>query len=71
MRVEFDGPAPESLPDGVVVEERASEQLVLRFHRDTIPSGELVGWLSARTSILDLESKGSWPPFIATASTVP
>ncbi len=54
MRVEFDGPAPESLPDGVVVEERASERLVLRFHRDTIPSGELVGWLSARASILDL-----------------
>ena len=54
MRVEFDGPAPESLPDGVVVEERASERLVLRFRRDTIPSGELVGWLSARTSILDL-----------------
>jgi ABC-2 type transport system ATP-binding protein len=54
MRVEFDGPAPESLPDGVVVEERAPERLTLRFRRDTIPSGELVSWLSARTSILDL-----------------
>ena len=54
MRVEFDGPVPESLPEGVVVEERAPERLVLRFRRDTIPSGELVGWLSARASILDL-----------------
>ncbi len=54
MRVEFDGPAPGSLPEGVEEEERAPERLALRFRQDRIPSGELVGWLSARARILDL-----------------
>jgi ABC-2 type transport system ATP-binding protein len=54
MRVEFDGPAPSELPDGVHEEERAAERLVLTFRRDRVPSGELVGWLSARRPIVDL-----------------
>jgi ABC-2 type transport system ATP-binding protein len=54
MRVEFDGPAPSELPEGVQEEERAPERLVLTFRRDRVPSGELVGWLSARRPILDL-----------------
>lgn len=54
MRVEFRGPAPGELPDAVVEEERAPERLVLRFRQDRIPSGDLVGWLSARSPILDL-----------------
>jgi ABC-2 type transport system ATP-binding protein len=54
MRVEFDGPAPSELPDGVEEEERAPERLVLRFRRDRVPSGELVGWLAARAAIVDL-----------------
>ena len=54
MRVEFDGPAPSELPEGVHEEERAAERLVLTFRRDRVPSGELVGWLSARRPIVDL-----------------
>ena len=54
MRVEFDGPAPADLPEGVEEEERGPERLVLRFRRDRVPSGRLVEWLSARQTIADL-----------------
>jgi ABC-2 type transport system ATP-binding protein len=54
MRVEFEGPAPTDLPDGVEEEERGAERLVLRFRRDSISSGRLVEWLSARRAIADL-----------------
>ena len=54
MRVEFDGPAPTGLPEGVEEEERGPERLVLRFRRDRVPSGQLVEWLSSRRPIADL-----------------
>ncbi len=54
MRVEFDGPAPTGLPEGVEEEDRGPERLVLRFRRDAIPSARLVEWLSARRGIVDL-----------------
>jgi ABC-type uncharacterized transport system ATPase subunit len=54
LRVEFEGPAPRELPEGVVEEERGPERLVLRFERDRIPSARLVEWLSERRPIADL-----------------
>jgi len=54
LRVDFEGPAPRELPDGVVEEERGPERLVLRFERDRIPSARLVEWLSERCPIADL-----------------
>ncbi len=54
MRVEFDGPAPTQLPEGVEEEQRGPERLVLRFRRDQVPSGQLVEWLSSRRPIADL-----------------
>jgi ABC-2 type transport system ATP-binding protein len=54
MRVDFEGPAPVDLPEGVVEEERGPERLVLRFRRDRIPSARLLGWLSERMPIADL-----------------
>ncbi len=55
MRVVFEGAAPDgALPEGVELEERAAERLVLRFRRDAIPPARLVEWLSARAPIADL-----------------
>lgn len=54
MRVDFEGPAPRELPPGVEVEERGPERLVLRYRRDSISAGHLVGWLSDRAPIADL-----------------
>jgi ABC-2 type transport system ATP-binding protein len=54
LRVDFEGPAPRELPDGVVEEERGPERLVLRFERDRLPSARLIGWLSERRPIADL-----------------
>jgi ABC-2 type transport system ATP-binding protein len=54
MRVEFEGPAPTGLPEGVEEEDRGPERLVLRFRRDAISSAGLVEWLSARRGIVDL-----------------
>jgi ABC-2 type transport system ATP-binding protein len=54
LRVEFEGPAPRELPEGVVEEERGPERLVLRFERDRISSARLVEWLSERRPIADL-----------------
>ncbi len=54
LRVDFEGPAPSELPEGVVEEERGPERLVLRFERERIPSARLVEWLSERCPIADL-----------------
>jgi ABC-2 type transport system ATP-binding protein len=54
LRVDFEGPAPAELPEGVVEEDRGPERLVLRFARDRISSGRLIDWLSQRRPIADL-----------------
>jgi ABC-2 type transport system ATP-binding protein len=54
LRVDFEGPAPRDLPDGVVEEDRGPERLVLRFDRSRIGSGRLIEWLTERTPIADL-----------------
>ena len=54
LRVDFDGPAPEELPEHVEVEERAHERLVLRFRRDVVPPAQLIAWLAERSPIADL-----------------
>jgi ABC-2 type transport system ATP-binding protein len=54
LRVDFEGPAPRELPEGVVEQERGPERLVLRFERDRIPSARLIEWLSERRPIADL-----------------
>jgi ABC-2 type transport system ATP-binding protein len=54
LRVEFEGPAPRALPEGVVEEERGPERLVLRFDRERISSGRLIEWLAERAPIADL-----------------
>jgi ABC-2 type transport system ATP-binding protein len=54
MRVEFEGPAPGELPDGVVEEERGPERLALRFRPATTPPAELIAWLQSRVAIRDL-----------------
>ena len=52
--VDFDGAAPTELPDGVELEERRAERLVLRFRRDRIPAARLIAFLSERAPIADL-----------------
>jgi ABC-2 type transport system ATP-binding protein len=52
--VDFEGAAPAELPDGVELEERRAERLVLRFRRDQIPAAKLIAFLSERTPIADL-----------------
>ncbi len=54
LSVDFQGPAPAELPDGVVVEDRGPERLVLRFTRETITAPKLIEWLAERTPIGDL-----------------
>jgi ABC-2 type transport system ATP-binding protein len=54
LRVDFEGPAPRDLPDGVVEEDRGPERLVLRFDRERIGSGRLIEWLTERAPIADL-----------------
>jgi ABC-2 type transport system ATP-binding protein len=52
--VDFEGPAPAELPDGVEVEERRAERLVLRFRPERIGAARLIAFLSDRTPIADL-----------------
>jgi ABC-2 type transport system ATP-binding protein len=54
LRVDFEGPAPRDLPDGVVEEDRGPERLVLRFDRARVGSGRLIEWLTERAPIADL-----------------
>jgi ABC-2 type transport system ATP-binding protein len=54
LRVDFEGPAPRELPEGVVEEDRGPERLVLRFDRSRIGSGRLIEWLTERRPIADL-----------------
>jgi ABC-2 type transport system ATP-binding protein len=52
--VDFDGAAPAELPEGVELEERRAERLVLRFRRDRVPAAKLIAFLSERAPIADL-----------------
>jgi ABC-2 type transport system ATP-binding protein len=52
--VDFDGAAPDALPDGVELEERKASRLVLRFRRDRVGAAALVAWLAERAPIADL-----------------
>ncbi len=54
LQVDFEGPPPAELPDGVRVTERGPERLVLRFAREDIPAPELISWLAERAPIADL-----------------
>jgi ABC-2 type transport system ATP-binding protein len=52
--VDFDGAAPDALPDGVELEERKASRLVLRFRRDRVGAAALIAWLAERAPIADL-----------------
>jgi ABC-2 type transport system ATP-binding protein len=52
--VDFDGAAPAELPEGVELEERRAQRLVLRFRRDRVPAARLIAFLSERAPIADL-----------------
>ncbi len=52
--VDFEGAAPTELPEGVELEERRAERLVLRFRRDRVPAARLIAYLSERATIADL-----------------
>jgi viologen exporter family transport system ATP-binding protein len=54
LRVDFDGAAPDAVPELVEVEERAPQRLLLRFDRDRVAAHDLIAWLAARAPILDL-----------------
>jgi len=54
LRVDFDGTAPDDVPDHVEVEERAHQRLVLRFDPDRVAAHDLITWLAARAPIADL-----------------
>ena len=54
LRVDFDGPAPATVPESVEVEEHAATRLVLRFRRDQVPAPQLIAWLAERAPIADL-----------------
>ena len=54
LRVDFDGAAPDVVPDHIEIEERAPQRLVLRFDRTVVAAHDLITWLAARTPIADL-----------------
>jgi len=54
LRIDFDGPAPTAIPEGVEIQERAPQRLVLGFDRDRVAAHELIAWLAARAPIADL-----------------
>jgi viologen exporter family transport system ATP-binding protein len=54
LSVDFESDAPQDLPEGAQLEERARTRLVIRFDRDRIPAARLIAWLAERAPIADL-----------------
>jgi viologen exporter family transport system ATP-binding protein len=54
LRIDFDGAAPDVVPEHIEIEERAAQRLVLRFDRTVVAAHDLITWLAARTPIADL-----------------
>ncbi|MDH5674827.1 MAG: ATP-binding cassette domain-containing protein [Myxococcales bacterium] len=54
LLVEFEGRAPDELPQGVREEDRGPERLLLRFDREAIAAPQLIAWLADKAPIRDL-----------------